>query len=136
MNPSPIGLVGLLLSTLFLYPITRTIFLGQFTLHVTLALVAVLLALQRGSDTLAGAFLAVTFVKPQMVVFVAPFLVLWAIRQKRWCVIGGLLAGGLSLSLTSLALFPRWPISFFEDVMRYREVAGGRNPLVVLLRLV
>jgi len=135
LTPSPIGLVGLLLGTLSLYPVSRTIFLGQFTLHVTLALAAVLLALQQNRDGWAGAFLATTLIKPQMVVFTAPFLILWAVSQKRWRVLSGLLAGGALLALTSIALFPQWPISFIEDVMRYSKVAGGRNPLVVLLRL-
>lgn len=134
-RPSPAGLVGLFLGTLFLYPIARTIFLGQFTLHVTLSLVAAMWALRRGHDGWAGLFLAATSIKPQMVIFIAPWLVLWAIGQRRWRLVGGLLAGGGLLLLGSLALFPRWPISFLEDVQRYSDVAGGRNPLIILVGL-
>lgn len=135
-RPSPIGLAGLFLGTLFLYPIARTIFLGQFTLHVTLFLVAALWALRRGHDGWAGAFLAATSIKPQMVIFIAPWLVLWAVGRRRWRLLGGLLAGGGGLLAASLMLFPRWPISFLEDVQRYSKVAGGRNPLIVLMGLV
>lgn len=132
LEPSPVGMVGLLLGTLFLYPVTRTIFLGQFTLHVTLALAATLLALHHERDGWAGAFLALSVVKPQMVILIGPWLVLWAISQRRWRFIRGLLIGGAVLGLGSLALFPRWPLSFLEDVRRYDDFAGGRNPLAMV----
>ncbi len=135
-NPSPVGLVGLLLGTLLLYPVARSIFLGQFTLHVTLFLAMALWALKSRHDGWAGVCLAVTFIKPQLVIFIVPWLVLWAIQQRRWHVITGLLAGGGILLLASMALFPRWPLSFLEDMLRYSKVAGGRNPLVVLMDLV
>lgn len=38
--------------------------------------------------------------------------------------------------LASLPLFPRWPVSFIEDIQRYAKVAGGKNPLVVLVEQV
>lgn len=134
-RPSPVGLAGLLLATLFFYPVARTVILGQFTLHATLFLAAALLALQHGRDGWAGVWLAFASVKPQVVIFVAPWLVLWAVGQRRWRLVWGLLAGGGSLLLASLALFPRWPISFIEDAQRYSGVAGGRNPLTVLIGL-
>ena len=135
-RPSPLGLAGLLLGTLLLYPVTRSIFLGQFTLHVAFFLALSLLALRSGRDGWAGGCLAVTSIKPQMMLLIGPWLVLWAVGQRRWRFLGGLLAGGLVLLLASLALLPRWPLSFVEDVARYSQVAGGRSPLAVLLDLV
>lgn len=135
-QPSPLGLVLVFLGTLFLYPVTRTIMLGQFTLHVTLFLALALWALQSDRDGWAGVCLAAATIKPQMLILVGPGLVLWALVQRRWRFILGLLAGGLFLLLASMALFPRWPISFVEDVLRYSKVAGGRNPLAVLMDLV
>lgn len=133
---SPFGLTGLILAALFLYVVARSIMLGQFTLHVTLFLVLTLLALRRGHDIWAGVALSATSVKPQMVIFVVPWLILWAIGQRRWRFLAGLVAGAMALLLGSLALFPRWPISFVEDIRRYSDVAGGRNPLSVLIGLV
>jgi hypothetical protein len=135
-HPSVFGLLGLVLATLFLYPVARSIFLGQFTLHVLLFLVLGLLALRAGNYGWAGVCLAATSIKPQMVLLIGPWLVLWAVSQRRWRFIGGLLAGGLAMLLASMALLPRWPLSFVEDVFRYSQVAGGRNPLVVLQDLV
>jgi hypothetical protein len=135
-QPSPVGLVGLFLGSLFLYPVARSIILGQFTLHVTLFLALALWALQSDRDGWAGMCLAVATIKPQMLIFVGPGLVVWALVQRRWRFIVGLLAGGLTLMLASMFLFPRWPISFVEDVLRYSQVAGGRNPVAVLMDLV
>lgn len=135
-QPSPAGLVLLFLGTLLLYPVTRTIMLGQFTLHVTLFLALALWALQSGRSGWAGVCLAATSIKPQLVILVVPWLVLWTLGQRRWRLIAGLLAGGGVLLLGAMVLFPRWPISFIEDVFRYSKVAGGRNPIAVLLDLV
>lgn len=131
-QPSPIGLGLMFLGTLFLYPVTRTIMLGQFTLHVTLFLALALLALQSDRDGWAGMYLAAATIKPQMLILVGPGLVLWTLAQRRWRFIVGLLAGGLILVLASMLMFPSWPVSFVEDVLRYSKVAGGRNPLAVL----
>lgn len=129
----PAAAVGLLLAAIFFYPVARTILLGQFTIHVTFFVVMTVLLLDRGRDAWAGVFLAATSIKPQMVIFIGPWLVLWAIGQKRWRFVAGLLGGGVGLFLISLLFFPRWPISFIEDILRYSEVAGGSNPLDLLL---
>jgi hypothetical protein len=130
------GMAMLFVGTLFFYPIARSIMLGQFTLHVTLFLVLALWALRRGHDGWAGVCLAATSIKPQMVILVVLWLGLWGIGVRRWRLLVGLLSGGALLSLAALALFPRWPISFLEDVLRYSKVAGGRNPLMLLMSLV
>jgi hypothetical protein len=134
-QPPPWGAALLCLGTLLLYPVARTILLGQFTLHVTLFLALTLWALQAKHDVLAGVFLAASSIKPQLIILVGPGLVLWAIVRHRWRFLAGLAAGGITLVAGAMLLFPRWPISFLEDVLRYSQVAGGRNPLTVLLDL-
>jgi len=134
-TPGPLAFLGLSLGVLFLYPVGRSIMLGQVTLHVTLLLAIVILALRHRRDAWAGAALALTSIKPQMVIFIIPWVVSWAVSRRRWRVLGGLFASGTLLLLGSLALFPRWPISFLESVTRHRVVVEGRNPIVVLLSL-
>lgn len=133
LQPRPLTMAAIILAMLFFYPVTRTIFLGQFTVHVAFLVIMTLVMLERGRDGWAGIFLSVTSIKPQMVILIGPWLVLWAIGQRRWRFLGGLLGGGAGLFLASWALFPRWPISFFEEIQRYQQVAGGRNPLSLLL---
>lgn len=132
-HPSLAGRTLLILGTIVMYPIARSILLGQFTLHVTLFLVLMLLLLKNGKDGWAGVCLAATSVKPQMVILLGIWFVIWAVAQRRWRFLWGVLAGGGAMFLTSLLFFPRWPISFIEDIQRYAPVAGGKNPLVVLV---
>ena len=132
-RPSPLGLAGLILGVFAFYPVTRTFFLGQFTLHVTLFLAGTLWALNQDRDRWAGVCLAATCIKPQMVILLGPWFILWALVKRRWQFIWGLMLGGGALMIASLALFPRWPVSFLEDVQRYAQVAGGRNPISVIL---
>lgn len=130
-RPSPPGMVGLLLAGIMFYPAARSVLLGQFTLHVTLFLALSLLMWQRGHDGWAGIFLAATSVKPQMVILIGVWLLLWAIRQRRWRFIGGVLGGGLAFLLMAMLLYPPWPLRFWEDTFRYSAVAGGNIPLAV-----
>ena len=130
--PSPLAAAGLLLSSIIFYPIARSVILGQFTVHITLFVALSLLALQSRRDGWAGAFLAATSIKPQMVMFLAPALLLWTAAQRRWRFHQGFLAAGIAFLLASLVLFPRWPLSFLEDIPRYSATAGGRIPLSIL----
>ncbi|MFZ0548577.1 MAG: glycosyltransferase family 87 protein, partial [Candidatus Promineifilaceae bacterium] len=131
-KPSPLGIAGALLGSILFYPAARTIILGQFTLHVTLFLALSLFFLRRGQDGWAGVWLAATSIKPQMVLIVGLWMVIWALVKKRYQFLKGLLIGGVALLASSLIWLPRWPISFLEDIQRYAEVASGRNPMEVL----
>jgi len=134
-KPKPLGLLGVLLATVFLYPIARTVLLGQFTIHVTFFIALSLLLLQKERDGWAGIALAATSVKPQLAVFAGLWLVVWVLCQKRYRFIWGVLGGGLLFFLATTAVYPRWIISFIEDMQRYADVAGGRNPLLVMTEL-
>lgn len=131
-KPSPLGIAGALLGSILFYPFARTILLGQFTLHVTLFLALSLLFLRRGQDGWAGWWLAATSIKPQMVLLVGVWMVLWAVVKRRFRFLQGMLVGGAALFFGSLIWLPRWPVSFIEDIQRYAAVASGRNPLEVL----
>lgn len=134
--PPPLTLAVLFAGTLLFYPVTRSILLGQFTLYVTFFLALSLWLLETGHDGWAGICLAAASVKPQLLILIAPWLIIWTVAQRRWRFLGGLVLAGSALFLGSLAMLPRWPISFLEDLGRYSAVAGGSNPLDVLLGLI
>lgn len=134
-KPSPLAAASLLLASVIFYPIARSIILGQFTVHITLFVALTLLALRSHRDGTAGFFLAATSIKPQMVLFLAPALLLWAATQRRWRFFYGFVASGFAFFLASLAIYPRWPLSFLEDIPRYSATAGGRAPLRILSEL-
>jgi len=138
-KPSPGGLLVLSLWCLLLYPTARSIILGQFTIPV-LALVALALwAMQRDRDLLAGCSLALATIKPQMVFLLIPFLLLWALRWRRYRILGGFLAVMSTLLLLPSLLLPTWIPSLLAGLSRYQAYTsiytGGRSPLGILLDL-
>lgn len=134
-QPSPLALVALILATLFFYPVARSILLGQFTLHVTLVAVTTILALKQQRDWLAGLIFSLASIKPQMILLVGAWLVLWALRNKRYQFLVGLAIGGGVLLAASMALVPSWPIDFLSTLGQYSDLASGKEPLEVFLGL-
>ena len=128
---NPLAAAALSVATILMYPVARSIILGQFTIQVTFFLAASLLLLRQRRDGWAGVALAATSVKGQMLIFVGPWLVIWALAQRRWRYVILLLLAGLALFAAALVLFPGWPLSFVADVQRYAGVAGGKNPLLI-----
>jgi hypothetical protein len=132
-KPKVIETFLLIILTLSFYPICRSIFLGQFTIWVLLFLSLSLLSIKENKDFRAGLIFSVTSIKPQMVLFIAPWILFWIIGQKRWNFIIGLLTGGAILLFSSWILMPFWPLSFINDLSRYQRFAGGQNPVLLLL---
>ena len=128
----PRNLLAFLMIALTFYPITRSVFLGQFTLHILFFLALAIFFLKINRDFWAGAVLSAASIKPQMLILVLPFLLLWALIQKRWHFLYGLLTGGGVFLVASLALMPTWPLEFLADTRRYRQFSGGFTPLQLL----
>jgi hypothetical protein len=111
----------------------RAILLGQFSILVGLALFLALGAIERRRDGWAGIFLAVTTIKPQMVFLVLVFLLLWALFQQRWRLIGSFVASMLVLVLSSMLLVPTWPLDFVRNAIAYSDYVAFGTPLENLL---
>lgn len=114
------------------YHFTRTVILGQFAAFVFLWLVAALLALRRGRDGWAGFWLALTTVKPQMVILVIPALLLWALGGRRWRFIAGFGLTMAGLFGLSFLLLPSWLTSFVNQVLSYPDYTFTGSPLWVI----
>jgi hypothetical protein len=106
--------VWCLLWIVLLYPNDRAILLGQLAGFVSLFLGAALLAVRRGRDVLAGIALALSTIKPQMVLLIVPWLVAWAIFQSRLRLVYSFL-----LTLVMLIAVPMiwlaWPAASVEQ---------------------
>lgn len=111
----------------------RAIILGQFSILVTLALFLALWAIQSRRDGWAGLFLAVTTIKPQMVLLVLVFLFVWALFQRRWRLIGSFITTMLLLVVTSMLLVPTWPLDFVRNAVAYSDYVAFGTPLENLL---
>ncbi len=109
---------------LFWYHGVRPIINGNAVILVALGLTAAFLSVRKGADELAGVLLALSTIKPQVVLIPGLFLLIWTIAHGRWKMllwfIGtlGLLAGASAL------LLPDWILQNLREIMRY----PGYNP--------
>jgi hypothetical protein len=111
----------------------RAIILGQFSVLVGAFLLLALWAIERRRDGWAGAFLALTTIKPQMIFLLLLFLLLWALVGRRWRLIGSFVGSLLALVGSSMALVPTWPLDFVRTARAYTEYVGFGTPLENLL---
>lgn len=126
-KPKPAVLGMIMLWSLFFYPTARSLILGQLGLVVFMLTVAAMLLLFRSqqaspsADVWAGILLAITTIKPQMQFLIVPFLMLWALRVKRWRMIISFAVTSLALLLISFALIPTWLTQWIAQVQQYPE---------------
>ncbi len=118
---------------IFFYNGARAIILGQFSVLVALALLLALWALANGRAGWAGVLLAITTIKPQMVILVLLFVMLWALVQRRWRLIFSFGASVLALTLGALLLIPTWPLDFVLNAFAYSDYVAFGTPLENLL---
>ncbi len=131
-RPAPWLLVGVLAWSLLHYPEARGIILGQFAIFGFAALVGTLYLLSRGHDAAAGALLVLTTIKLPLVFLVIPFLLAWALAQRRWRFLagfGGVLAAAV---VGSLLVLPTWMGDWLFRVRDYSSYTAGQSPLWLL----
>ncbi len=92
---------------------------------LSLALAAVL----GGRDDLAGAALVLTLVRPDVALYPAVFLLLWAASRRRWRLWRGF--WGLAAALLALAfwLLPSWALQMAFVLLRFKPAASPRLAL-------
>jgi hypothetical protein len=127
-RPSPTLLGATIFWMIFYYPTARGIILGQIGMVLFLFIVLALWDLQRGADWQAGMWLALSTVKPQMIVLLIPFLLVWALRRRRWGLMAGFGGAMIVLAGTSFALVPTWITDWLAQVAQY----PGYSPPAVM----
>ncbi len=135
--PSPPQLAGLALWSVLFYPSSRSLVLGQLSILVLALLALSLWAMHRSRPFLAGCSLALSTIKPQMVVLVVPFLLLSSVRGRRYRTLGGFLSVMAALLAVATIVLPTWIPSFITGLTSYESYTSiyreGRSPLGVLL---
>jgi hypothetical protein len=129
----PTWMIGLLLPWAILhYPESRGIILGQFASIGFLSLVGGLYLLHKKRDLWAGIVIVIATMKPTLIFLVIPFLVLWAIIQKRRRFIVGFFGTGSFLILGSVILLPSWISDWLNRIAAYSEYTVGQSPIWLL----
>lgn len=128
-----VAMLALLMSfSIFWYPGVRTIFLAQFAAINAAFMIGALLAVRHKRDALGGVLLALSTMKPQMSVLLIPYVLLWAISQKRWNLILWTTGMEIFLFAGSIALVPDWPIRWIWQVMDYAKYTVEGQPLAII----
>jgi len=117
------------------YAVVQGIKLQQLTLLVSAMLAGCGAALVAGHFWLAGFFLALATIKPQLAVPVASWLLLWAIsdwRRRQVFVWSFGLSTAIFLAASEYVL-PGWMGRFRDAVSAYRQYTGGAGSLLDVL---
>ena len=131
-RPPPVTLAGTILWAVIVYHGARTILLGQFAGLIFFWTAALLWALSRQRDVMAGVLLALITIKPQMSVLLIPALLWWAIGQRRWRFLASAGVTMFALLAVSFLLLPGWLGSFVDQVFRYPSYTAYGNPISVM----
>lgn len=75
--------------SVFFLPTLSSLWLGQITIFSLLALALIVYFYRREKWTALGVALALSFLKPQMMLALVGLLILWALTQKKWRVLIG-----------------------------------------------
>ena len=117
LPPVMLGLI-LLFAALWYYSV-RSLINANVSLLLSLLVVAALLAIRAEQDALAGAILAFTTIKPQMVVLLILFVMIWAISQRRYVLFWSIIGSTVLLAGIGVLLIQDWIWQNMVQVVAY-----------------
>jgi hypothetical protein len=109
----------ILIFTLLWYHSFRPLVNGNAAILCALFIGASLLAIRDGRDIIAGFLLALSTIKPQVVVLLIPFVLFWALSHGRWKIIWSTLGSIAIFILGTELLVPGWIVDNVRQVLAY-----------------
>ena len=105
------------LLAVFAFPMTLlSLYVGQINTLVLFGL-AVFISLRKPEQQyLRGIGLALTTIKPHLVILTLPLIILDSVYKKQWKILIGFFGTLLVCSIILFALYPSWPVSFWNLV--------------------
>jgi hypothetical protein len=113
-----------LLFTLTWYFSARALINGNAVILVALMSSGAFAAIKAGKDELAGILLALSTIKPQVVLLLVIFVWIWAISVRRWAVVVWTVISVVALSISAAFFVPDWPLQNLWEILQY----PGYNP--------
>lgn len=110
-----------LLFSLLWYHAVRGVVNGNAVILIALLLTLVFLLLKKGKDQPAGILLALTTIKPHLVVILIPVVVYWAVRRKRGLFLIWFFGAFMALMAFAWLLIPDWIIQNIWEILRYPD---------------
>jgi len=132
LQPANWMIAALLLFSLFSSDFSQGLIDGNPASLAALFAFLSLYALLRKSDSAAGILLALSTIKPQLVVLFVILVILWAFFQKRYKIIFSSAITMAVLLGGSFVMQPSWLAEFIKDITTYPGVASPSTPLAIL----
>jgi len=117
-----------LLFSLLWYHSLRPLINGNAVILVSLLIVAAFAALHAGRDELAGILLAISTIKPHLVLLPIIFILIWTISLRRWRTLGWMLISIFLLSVAAALLVPDWPLQNLREILAYSSYNPPGTP--------
>ena len=118
----------LLLFSITWYHAARAVTNGNAAILVALFITVSLNLIKKNNDRIAGMLLAFTTIKPLLVVVLIPYMILWAIYQKRWSLISGFFTTLATLVIIGITIIPNWILQNIWEILKSAEI----NPVNTL----
>jgi hypothetical protein len=134
MNFTPTKLLGFSLMLFALLPseFAQPLVDGNPSSIAALFAILALFSISCEKDSLAGVFLTLSTIKPQLVIIFFALVWIWAFSNRRWKI---LYASAVSLFIVvgvSFLLQPSWFTEFIKDLTTYTNVARPSTPRAIL----
>lgn len=115
----PLWMAGFMLFVLLSYHGARPLINGNAVIVITLFVLLALICIRDGKDEAAGILLALSTIKPQNVLLLVIFVLLWALFNKRTKIITYFLGSMFLLVGFATVLIPDWFGQNFREILRY-----------------
>jgi len=130
-----------LISSFCLYPISFGLILGNYAVLIGTLLVFISGYLLYSEnqipklDIFTGALLAFCTIKPQFSVLFILFILVFALRSKRWHLIQSFIISFLVFIAFSFILLPSWPVEWYQQLFKYVDSNQAIPHVTIFLQL-
>jgi hypothetical protein len=132
-RPTIFIILVLFIYTFLWYHGLRPLISGNASVLVAFFATAALLAIRSNQDAVGGILLALSSIKPQMVVVLYIFIILWSIVKGRWRIIWTFLGSLTFLIIAGSLFFPDWLLENVRQIIRYSEIMFISTPSSILM---
>lgn len=104
------------------YHAVRPLVNGNVVAVCTLFVVLCFLMIRSGHDVWAGLFLGLAAMKPNVMLLLCAFIVLWALSRRRWLIVASAVCLVLLLGAAGMLIVPDWPIQNLKMIKVYDAI--------------
>lgn len=120
-----------LLFTIISYHVVIPWLDGGLSIWASLFLVLTFLAIYNNRNEVAGVFLALAAIQPQMVVLSVVFILIWAASQRRKLLLLWFFIAVIFLSVIGLFLVPDWIVQYIRLLYKFKQNFPTATPGVL-----